>query len=264
MEDAQMKLKMTTDGKAAEVKDGMPVYVDDAGHEIAYDVPAAQAKIVKLNSDERGYRKENGELKARLEAFGDLDPEKATKALQLAESMAGKKALDDEGLQKMITAAVAPVQKQLEAIKAESEKTLKEKEDHIYKLEVSQRFTTSDFLKNETTLGEIPDMAEAYFGKAFKIEGGRVVAYDGSGQQIFSKIKPGEPAGFDEALSELVQKHPKKDHILRSKVASGSGSDASNKGGAKPGATTIRRTDFEQLNAGKQMEFAKSGGVITD
>ncbi|TPS32705.1 hypothetical protein FJU48_18195, partial [Acinetobacter baumannii] len=44
------------------------------------------------------------------------------------------------------------------------------------------------------------DMVQATFGQHFKIEEGKVVAYDQNGEKIYSRVRPGELANVDEAL----------------------------------------------------------------
>ena len=101
-----------------------------------------------------------------------------------------------------------------------------------------------------------PDFAEAYFGKYFKIEDGKAVAYIGD-NMICSRENPCDPAPMDEALAIIVDQYPMKDRILRSSGANGSGSQQSNTTG-NGGAKTISRGDFERLPPAKQAEIALS------
>lgn len=251
-----MKLKLDEKGNAV-LQDGKPVYQDDSGADVVADFPAALTKIAALNSEAKQHRLDAKAANEKLAAFGDLDPAAATKAMQLSESMAGKKVLDDEGIQKLVAAAVKPLQEKLNS----ADKTIAEKDAHVYKLEVSNRFASSAFIKENLVLP--PDIAEATFGKAFKIEGGKVVALDASGNQIFSKARPGEAADFEESIAAIVAAYPAKDAILKAKGASGSGAPANN-GGHPAEAKTITRAEFEKLPAGDQMSKAKSGVQITD
>ena len=66
-------------------------------------------------------------------------------------------------------------------------------------------------------------MVQARFGSAFKVEDGKIVAYDNAGNKIFSRSRPGELADFDEALETLVDQYPYKDQILKGSGASGGG-----------------------------------------
>ncbi len=254
--EASMKLKLDTNGNVV-VQDGKPVYTDDSGADIPFDAPAAMAKITELNGEAKKHRLEAKEAKEKLAAFeGIEDPAAAIKALQFASSMEGKKVMDDEAVQKLIANAVKPITEKATAL----ETALGEKDAHIYKLEVSNRFQSSQFIKEKSIIP--PDMLEATFGKNFKIENGRVLAFDGSGNQIFSKIKPGEPAEFDEAIQALFDSHPLKDQLYKASGASGSGAQGST--GAGTQQKTISRSDFANQPPAKQMELAKAGVQITD
>ncbi|MGU0055993.1 DUF6651 domain-containing protein [Enterobacter hormaechei] len=63
--------------------------------------------------------------------------------------------------------------------------------------------------------------ARSYFGQNFKIEDGKVVAYDGQGNKAFSRHRsPASWPASDEALESLVESHPQK-IILKSSGNSG-------------------------------------------
>ena len=103
------------------------------------------------------------------------------------------------------------------------------KDASIRTLMISNEFATSPFFsgeKQKTTL--LPDIAEAYFGKHFRIE----EAEDGSlsiggfigEDRILSRARPGEPADFNECIKEIIDKHPQKDALLKGgKPGSGGG-----------------------------------------
>lgn len=56
----------------------------------------------------------------------------------------------------------------------------------------------------------------------------RRLAYDQSGNKIFSRARPGELADFDEALEVLVDQYPHKEQILKASGANGGGAGTSN------------------------------------
>ena len=212
------------DGDKVVMQDGNPVWIDESGAEVAADYKAATVKIATLNREAADRRTKLTEAETKLAAFSGIsDPTEALRALQFSASMDGKKVMDDEGIQKLIQAAVKPLQVENEALKA----GLSEKDGHIYKLEVSSQFQSSQFVKDRLLVP--PDMLEATFGKNFKIDGGKMVATDATGNQIFN-IK-GEPAGFDDAIKTLIDAHPMKDTLYRASGANGSGQQPSNGGG---------------------------------
>lgn len=243
-----MKLKLDGNGNAV-LKDGHPVYIHPDGTEVAFDAKEAHVKIGTLTQENAARRTELKAANERLAAFAGIDdPAAALKAMQFAASMEGKKVMDDEGIQKLIASALKPVQEKLAA----AESALQEKDAHIYKLEVSNRFQSSPFVKEKLIIP--PDMLEATFGKQFKVDGGKIVATDASGNVIYSRIKAGEPAEFDEALQTLVDSHPMKDTIYRASGASGGGTNPNQGGGTGLGK-------FDHLPPAARIAAAREAGI---
>jgi len=102
-------------------------------------------------------------------------------------------------------------------------------------------------------------MIQAQFGKNFKIEEGKVVAYGADGQKIYSRERPGEVAEFDEALESLVGGYQHKDHILKGGQGTGGGYQG---GGGQGGAKTMSRQQFDALDPTGRAQFAREGGQI--
>ena len=109
-----MKLKLDDKGNAV-LQDGHPVYIHDNGTEAPFDAKAAHIQIATLSREAGERRPALKVAEEKLAAFGDLDPAAALKATAFAASLEGKKVLDDEGLQKVIGAALKPVQDKLAA-----------------------------------------------------------------------------------------------------------------------------------------------------
>lgn len=234
-----LKLKMDSEGHAV-LKEGKPVYIDDTDDkELVFDPESLMSKISTLNSESKTHRLKAKELEDRLALFGDAEPEDVEAFLETLEDLGGPEGI--EALKKKGAVDVEAIKKQIveayEGKLSEKDKALLEKDGTIYKLMVSSQFGTSKFASEKLILP--PDIAEATFGKHFKIEDGKVVAYLGE-DKILSRENPGEPANFDEALSVIVDKYPMKDRILKGTQASGSGkqNDAGGPamGGFTPGA----------------------------
>lgn len=232
-----MKLKVDANG-VPEVKDGFPVWVMPDGSEVAYDVPKLHQTIGALRDEAKTHRLEKEDAIKKLTTFGDIDPEAARKALQFAQTMEGKKAMDDESIKQLITNAVKPLQEQL----AEKEKVLSEKEGSIYKLTVGNKFATSEFLQKNTLL--TPDAAELLFGKHFKVEGDKIIPQDANGNPIYSRKNPVEMAGFDEALSVIYEGYDYREQYRKGSGASGAGTKGTNGSGGYTGSIRSR-ADFK-------------------
>jgi hypothetical protein len=109
------------------------------------------------------------------------------------------------------------------------------------------------------------EIAQALFGARLKVEDGKVIGYDASGNKLYSRSRPGELADPDEAIELLIDAYPHKGSILKGTGASGGGAGPSANAGGKK---TFTRSQFEALNpvqaqaAAKDMREGKA--VLTD
>jgi hypothetical protein len=83
-----------------------------------------------------------------------------------------------------------------------------------------------------------------------------------NGNPIFSAVKHGEHADFEEAISVMVAAYPNKEMILKGSGASGSGA-AGSSGGAG-GGKTMTRTQFEALDPTARAATIKGGTAVVD
>ncbi|QBJ80520.1 DUF6651 domain-containing protein [Aquitalea sp. USM4] len=250
-----MKLKLDENGNVV-VVDGKPVYVHDDGKEYPFDAAATVQKISQLNGEAKGHRERAEQAEQALKAFEGIEnAADARKALEVVRNLDAKKLVDAGEVEKV----------KAEAIKALEEKyapVLKERDTlqaQLINEVVGGNFARSKFIAENMTLP--PDIVQATFGNAFKVEDGKVVAYD-NGNKIYSRLNPGEVAGFDEALSTIIDRYPHRDQILKSSGASGSGAQGGGGQGSK--SKSMNRQSFEGMSAGEQMAFVKGGGEITD
>lgn len=216
------KYKLTADG-TIEVKDGKPVVIGDDGKEYVVDAIGAQDTISKLHAEAAEHRKKSSERGKRLEAFGDIDPEKAKEALTTVANLSNDHKLEVENLKSGLNKTW---QEKYDAKVAEN-KTLG---DSLYKATVTAKFATSEIVK-KTVL--TPDIAAKVFGENFGFDG---TAKDANGNAIYSKTKPGELASFDEALEILIDAYPGKASILRGTGTDGSGGHHSGSSYTHPAA----------------------------
>jgi len=213
------------------MRNGQPVLVRDDGSEMEFDGPAALSKITALNRENQTFRTDLKTAQTKLEAFGDADPESIEEFLSEMEALGGKDGLealkqtskvDLEGFKKTINQTW---EEKLNAQKTAHATELAKKDGHIYKLEVSNKFTASPFIAEKLTIP--PDMAEATFGQNYKIEDGVLTPYL-NGEKIWSKKAPGELADFDEAMEVMVTNYQHRDRILLGSNAKGNGTQQRN------------------------------------
>lgn len=218
-----MKLKLDENGNAV-LLDGKPVYVHDDGKEVAFDAPGTVATITRLNSEARGHRERAENAEKTVKAFEGIDdPAAAKKALATVANLDAKTLVDAGEIEKVKSEISKAFQLQLDDMTGKANGF----EQQLYAEKIGGSFARSQFIAEKMAVPA--DMVQATFGNNFKIEEGKVVAYDAQGQKIFSRSRPGELADFNESLETLVSQYPHRDHILKSSGANGGG--AQNGGG---------------------------------
>lgn len=215
-----MKLKtIEVDGKQyAEIQDGKPVYVEDDGKEVAFDAVGTRATITRLNAEAKSHRERAEAAEKTAKAFeGIEDAAAARRALELVANLDAKKLVDAGEIEKVR----AEIGKAFETKLGEATTRAEQLEQQLYAERIGGSFARSKVIADKLAIPA--DMVQARFGQAFKIEDGKVVAYDGNGNKLYSRARPGELADFDEALETLVEQYPHKDHILKASGANGGG-----------------------------------------
>jgi hypothetical protein len=235
-----MKLKLTDQGTAV-VLDGKPVYVHDDGKEVAFDAAAAVSKISALNKEAQGHREAKEMAEARAKAFEGIDDaDAARKALETLKNIDEGKLIQAGKVDEIKSAAQKAAQEQVAAAsKAHAEELARTKQQldqmtsELYGEKIGGSFNRSKLIADRFAIPA--DLVQSRFGSAFKVEDGKIVAYDQAGNKIFSRARPGELADFDEALETLVDQYPHKDQILRASGSSGAGAGAGSGSNASGG-----------------------------
>jgi hypothetical protein len=240
-----MKLKLDANGNVV-LQDGKPVYVYEDGKEIAFDAPQAMAKIGQLNGESKTNRERAEDAEKRLKAYeGIEDPVAALKALNTIKNLDDKKLVDAGEVEKVKTEAIKAVEEKYAPVVKQNEQLVSQ----LRAEKIGGSFARSKFIADKLNIPS--DVTEAFFGKHFSVEeDGSVIAVDSKGNKIFSRVRPGEIADFDEALESLVESYPNRDHIMKSSGASGAGAHGGEKGG-KTGSTkgNLGGSQEERMNA---------------
>ena len=259
-----MKLKLTPEGNAV-VIDGKPVYVHDDGKEIPFDAVGTVARISALNGEAKAHREGKEAAEAKLKIFDGLDPSDARKALDTIKNIDDKKLVDAGKVEEVRAAAVRTYEERLQAQAAQHAKDLRDREAKLSSLQtqlhgelIGGSFARSKFITEKVSIPV--DFVQASFGKNFRVEDGKIAAYDNAGNRIFSRSRPGDPnVDFDEAFEILVDAHPMKAHILKGSAASGSGAAASLGAGGKK---TISRAQYEALDPAARASALKDATMV--
>lgn len=242
--------------KIATDANGNPIYLKEDGSEQAVEGNT----ISRLNAEAKQHRERAEKAEAAAKPFEGLDPAKAREAIDKLGKI-DQKTLIDAGEVDRVKAEIAQqYQGQLDEAKT-TNSTLQSRVDQ---LTIGSAFASSEFIANRIAVPR--EMFEATFGKNFKVEDGKVVPYDASGNKIYSKKTMGEIAGIDEAFEIMVDGYAHKDSILRAPDKGGSGSGG--QGGNRGGGRVVRRADFEAMTPVDQAtvagQAAKGEVVIAD
>jgi hypothetical protein len=243
------------DGDKLAIENGNPVWAYDDGKTATIDGGHTMQKIADLTNEAATRRRELRDAQEKLTAFEGLDPAAARKAIDTVKNFDDKKLIDAGEAERVKNEAIKAVEEKYKPVVEKAQKL----ESDFYEEKIGGSFAKSDFVQKRIAIPA--DLVQEKFGKAFKVEDGKVVAYDESGNKIYSRERPGELAGFDEALSTLIDRYPHKDRILLDSGRSGGGASG---GGAGTGRKTINLNDFNKLAPKDRAAFMQDGGAITE
>ena len=258
----------------AVVLDDKPVFVGDDGKDIAVDVPSTTGTITRLNGEARVHRERAEAAELKLKGFeGITDAEAAKKALETVKNIKDGELIAAGKVEEIKTAAKRAAEEQVAAAnKVNAEELAKAQSENaklsgqLHSTMIGGGFSRSKLVvdpKHPLSLIIPADLAEARFGKHFKVEEGKVIGYyDDGKEKIFSRSRPGEVADFDEALEQLVERYPGKDQIIRGTGNSGTGGRQNNTNNNN-GAKTITRTEFNKLNPTQQRNASIGKDAVT-
>ena len=235
-----MKLKtVEIDGKTyAEVKDDKPVFVHDDGKEVAFDAATTVKTIARLNGEAQSHRERAEVAEAKYKPFeGIEDPEAARKAIETVKNINEGELITAGKVQEIKDAAARTARESVEAATraaVDKEKSLTEENgrltanlnEHI----IGGSFRGSKFIAEKLAIPA--DIAQKVFGDRLKVENGKLVPLDGNGNPLFSAVRHGEHADFEEAIEVYVSQYPNKEMILKGTGASGGGAGGSGTPGA--------------------------------
>lgn len=250
-----MKLKLGEDGHVV-VSDGKPVYLKDDGSEVAFDVVGTVATISRLNGEAKGHRERAEAAEKALKAFDGLsDPAAARKALETVANLDAKKLIDAGEVERV----KGEISKAFEEKLTAAQKLAQDLEGALYSEKIGGAFARSKFITERIAVPS--HMVQATYGKNFKLEDGKVVAYDANGQKIYSRANPGELAGFEEAIEQVVMADPFKEHILKGTGGAGSGARPGN---GATGSKIMSNAEFQKLAPKDRASFMNGGGKLSD
>jgi len=259
-------MKLLMDGEHAVLRNGKPVYVLDDGREVEHDAAATVAKISQLNGESKNHREAKEAAEAKLKMFEGIEnAEDAKKALELAKNIKDGELVAAGKVQEIKDAAARTAQEQVAAATREAEAKRVALEEANAKLTgqlnshiVGGSFANSKYIQEKLAIPH--DVAQAMFSNRFKVDNGKLVPMDASGNPIYSAVRHGEIADFEEAIGMMVNQYQNKDMIMKASNQGGSGARQSGGGGDK----TMSRTEFAKLDPTSQAKAMKDKVTLVD
>lgn len=250
-----MKLRtVDVEGKTyAEVDGEGRVLYDNEGKEFAFDAGQTYGKIQELTKEAASNREAKTALETKIKALDGIDPAKYKEAVEAFDKLDKKNLLDAGEVDRMKKEIEESYKQTYEPKLAESQKELETLRSQYSREKLSSAFAGSKYINEQ--LASPPDMVMATFGDQFKTEDGKLVAYDASGNTIYSRKNPGEVAGFDEAMEQIVSSYQYRDRILKASNQEGTGGDQGNGTGPK---RRISREQFGAMSPAEQSKVAKA------
>jgi hypothetical protein len=246
----------------------LPVFVHADGKETPFDGDSTIGTISRLNGEAKTHREAKEAAEARAKLFDGIeDADAARKALETIKNIKDGDLMTASKVEEIKAAAKRAAEEQVTAAnKSHAEELTRTKAERdglqatLYDERIGGSFDRSKFITDKLAIPG--DIAKAAFGKAFKIEEGKTVAYDATGNKIFSRVRPGDLADFDEALETLVENYPHRDQIMKGSGASGSGASG---GAGSGGKKAYSRAEFNTFDPTRQAQVAADvrGGKAT-
>jgi hypothetical protein len=235
----------------------MPVFIHPDGREAPFDGDTTVATIGRLNGEAKSHREGKEAAELKLRAFDGIeDAEAARKAIELAKNIkegdlvaAGKvqeiKDAAARTAQEQVAAATRAAQEREKALTEQNTTLTNQLNNHI----IGGSFTTSKFIGEKLAIPA--DIAQKVFGDRFKVEAGKLIPLDQTGNPIFSATRHGEHADFEEAIAVMVAAYPNKEMILKGSGASGGGAGGGGGGAGKGGTDLSKLPPVERMNAAR-------------
>lgn len=227
--------KKSEDGKSILMDEaGLPIVVDDVDDkEFGLDAIHLFSKVPALQEEAKTHRLKAKEYGEKLVAFEGIDPEKALEALKLAENLSAGDLTKKEEVERIKLETENAWRGKMEDLQTSHvaatgvmQGKIDEMDGDLRTALLSTQFATSPHFSGKEPMTMLtPDIAEAYFGKHFKIEKNDLgvrepVGYIGD-NVIYSKKRPGEIADFSESMAAIIDNYPMKDAILHKSKGSG-------------------------------------------
>lgn len=224
-----MELVLDDQGNAV-LQDGLPVYQYPDGSKNPFNAKKTlenyEKRIADLTEEKTRHFTKAEKLKEDLKVFKDIDPAAAKEALETMANLKSKELLDANGIKVLKADMITGFENEKSEIKKGYDSKLDdlgrkiiEKDSVIKNLIITTKFSNSPHFsgKDKKTI-YCPEDAVKIFGERFKVDEKslNVLGVDRNGETMMSQKNHGEVADFEEAISRVIDEHPRKEEIISS------------------------------------------------
>lgn len=228
----------------------------NGGFKLPSEIEGLSSALGKERSRAEAAEKALKGLQGKLDGF-DIDA--GRQALEKVSRMTEDQKAREAQWEANVKQRLDPVLKERDVALAK----LKDAEARWESMLIDRALSESAFLREKVSKDPVhQSYVREHFRANFKVEDGQIVAYDApGGQKLFGS--DGNPCNVDAALSRLVNASPIGQSLLAGSSASGSGASSSSANGWA-GQKTMKRSQFDMLDAAAKMNTVQSGVRIVD
>lgn len=218
-----LTLKTNDEGAVQLDSEGNVLYVNEQGEDVSFNANQAFGKIKSLGAEAKGHRENKQSLQSQIDAFSGITPDEALTMREAIQKNGKNGENSSKEFKDLEQRLIIEHTEKVQAMQV----LIEQKDMQIASDRINAQFSNSPFLRDKTTLPA--QMAQAIYGGNFKVEDGKLNAFDSFGNMITSSQPDtiGEPAPFEEAIKQIVMSDPNREAILKTN-SGGSGSAGNN------------------------------------
>lgn len=238
---------------------------DDGKFQLEVDGAGDKAKLDEFRESNVTLKAQIEEMQKDLEKFKDMDPAKYKQLLEQIQSQEEKKLIKDGNIDEVIKLRTEALKKEYEDKLAAKDKlnakltedaktATKEKDTYIVEAEMRKAVDNPEVGFQSGVANILKDTVL----REFIHKDGKVVRVKADGSLVYGT--KGEPQGLDEFVQSYAKDHP---YLVKPSTGGGSRNNGDTKNGN--GAKTMKRADFDALDAMDRHKFVTvDKGAVVD
>ena len=225
-----------------------------------------KAKLDTFRENNIALQKQLDEIKAQMEKFAGVDPDKYKAAMDAIESDKEKKLLKDGKIDEVIALRTEKMRQTYEDKIAAKDVAINKAIEEAKKAGTERdTYIVAEELRKAVDNPElgfhngVADTLKPQVLKEFQYRDGKVIRVKADGTPAFGA--KGDPATISEYLQDMVKEHP---YLVKASTGGGARNNGAG-GGDKGGSKTMKRSEFDAISdPAKKAEVARGGYTFVD